>query len=257
VTIYHAGSQLLTGFYDTEIIDMLQQRLTDRGVKFVLNQRVSSLDDIEADAFIFALGFCPNSALGGDAIKRLGKNNSYAVDLFQRTNVDRVYAIGDCASSFNNVTQKPAYYALGSNTATTALVAAHHITGIETPSLGRQGANAIEIFDLKLCGVGITLQSALDLGIQASASTCSDYLKQDDFTDNNAEIHISIVYETDSHRILGAQLASEIDVTQLLHLFSLAIQEGLTLERIKYLDFFFHPTLNKLYNFVVKALHFV
>ncbi|MDR2538937.1 MAG: FAD-dependent oxidoreductase [Bifidobacteriaceae bacterium] len=257
VTIYQSDSQLLTGFYDSEIIELLHNRLLEHHVQIKLNHRVDSLDDIEADAFIFALGFRANTALGGEQIARLDLAHCYLVDEFQKTNQPQVYAIGDCASSFNNVTREPTYYALGSNTSTTALIAAHHIMGIKTPNLGRQGANAIDVFNLKLCSVGITLQTALANGMKADASTCMDQLKQEDFIENNSQVHISVVYETETNRLLGVQLASDTDVSEILHLFSLAIQEGLTLEHLKYLDMFFHPTLNKLYNFVIKALHFV
>jgi NADPH-dependent 2,4-dienoyl-CoA reductase/sulfur reductase-like enzyme len=233
VTIYHSGTQLLTGFYDTEIVELLQNRLIEKGVKLVLGSRVNNIDDIEADAFLFSLGFRPNSELGSDKIERLPKVNCYKVDQFQRTSIPNVYAIGDCASSLNNVTGEPAYFALGSNTATTALVCAHHILGIDTPNLGRQGANAIEIFDLKLCSVGFTLESARAHGFNALSTTCSDRVKQDDFTTNNDQVTISVVYDQTSHRLLGVQIASFTDVSPILHMFSLAIQEGLTLERIK------------------------
>lgn len=46
----------------------------------------------------------------------------------------------------------------------------------------------------------------------------------------NFPVTIKIVYDKDSRRILGAQMAAREDISLGIHLFSLAIQEGVTIE---------------------------
>lgn len=53
--------------------------------------------------------------------------------------------------------------------------------------------------------------------------------------------------------IVGAQMASRHDMSMGIHLFSLAIQERVTIDKLKLLDMFFLPHFNKPYNYVTMA----
>ena len=47
------------------------------------------------------------------------------------------------------------------------------------------------------------------------------------------KVLISIVDDMDTRRVLGAQLASGPDISMGIHMFSLAIQEGVTIDKLK------------------------
>ena len=53
--------------------------------------------------------------------------------------------------------------------------------------------------------------------------------------------------------MVGAQLASEYDVSMATHMFSLAIEEGVTIDKLKLLDIFFLPHFNQPYNYITMA----
>lgn len=57
----------------------------------------------------------------------------------------------------------------------------------------------------------------------------------------------------DTRRVLGAQLASRQDISMGIHMFSLAIQEGVTIDKLKLLDIFFLPHFNQPYNYITMA----
>ena len=75
-------------------------------------------------------------------------------------------------------------------------------------------------------------------------------LQRPGFMRENAEVKIRIVYEKDSRRVVGAQLASTMDVSMAIHMFSLAIEEGVSIDRLKLLDIFFLPHFNQPYNYI-------
>lgn len=64
----------------------------------------------------------------------------------------------------------------------------------------------------------------------------------------NPEVTIRVVYDGTTRRVLGAQMASAYDMSAGIHLFSLAIQEGITIDRLALLDIFFLPHFNQPYN---------
>ena len=46
----------------------------------------------------------------------------------------------------------------------------------------------------------------------------------------NAKVKVRIVYERDSRRIVGAQMASTEDISMGIHMFSLAIEQEVTID---------------------------
>ena len=51
-----------------------------------------------------------------------------------------------------------------------------------------------------------------------------------------------------TRQIKGAQLMSKYDMSMMIHMFSLAIQEKVTIDRLSLTDFFFLPHYNQPYN---------
>jgi len=53
--------------------------------------------------------------------------------------------------------------------------------------------------------------------------------------------------------ILGAQMASTYDISMGIHMFSLAIQEKVTIDKLALTDILFLPHFNKPYNYITMA----
>ena len=52
---------------------------------------------------------------------------------------------------------------------------------------------------------------------------------------------------------MGAQLASTYDMSATIHMFSLAIQQKVTIDTLKLTDFFFLPHFNQAHNYITMA----
>lgn len=64
---------------------------------------------------------------------------------------------------------------------------------------------------------------------------------------------VHIIYDKSSRRILGAQLCSEYDISMAIHMFSLAVQEQVSIDTLKLFDMFFLPHFNQPYNYITMA----
>ena len=184
----------------------------------------------KADIVVNSIGFRPNNELGKDHLE-LFANGAYLVDSHFKTSDDDVYAIGDCATNYSNALKRTDYIALASNAVRSGIVAAHNLAGHVVEGAGVQGSNGINIFDLKLVSTGLTQKAAAAAGIDA------DYVEHEDtqfpsFMPENYKVKLRITFDKASRRIIGAQLASEYDVSLLIHMFSLAIQEELTIDKL-------------------------
>ena len=73
-------------------------------------------------------------------------------------------------------------------------------------------------------------------------------------TGENATVKIRIVYDKETRRVLGAQLASAYDISMGIHMFSLAVAKQVTIDELKLLDIFFLPHFNQPYNYITMAV---
>ena len=69
----------------------------------------------------------------------------------------------------------------------------------------------------------------------------------------NPKVKLKIVYDAKTRVIVGAQMASTYDMSMGIHMFSLAIQERVTIDKLKLLDIFFLPHFNQPYNYITMA----
>ncbi len=265
VTVIDCVDTCLSGYYDKDFTDIMRENLRNHGVKLAFGETVQKMegkDKVEkvitdkgehkADMVIMAIGFRPNTTLAGGQLD-LFRNGAFLVDKHQQTSQKDVYAVGDCATVYDNSIQEVNYIALASNAVRSGIVAAHNSCGNELESVGVQGSNGISIWGLHMLSTGLTLAKAEKLGIKAAAVDYEDYQKPAFIEKNNQKVKIRIVYDKDSRVVLGAQMTSEYDISMGLHMFSLAIQEKVTIDKLKLVDLFFLPHFNQPYSYIALA----
>lgn len=265
VILIDVADTCLTGYYDRELSDLMSQNLADHGIKLAYGQTVKAVEGegkverivtdketFDVDMVIMAVGFRPNTALGAGKIE-LFRNGAFLVDKKQETSIPGVYAVGDCATIYDNSLGKMSYIALASNAVRSGIVGAYNATGHELEGIGVQGSNGINIYDLKMVSTGLTLEKAKAAGYNAVETGFNDLQKPEFIKYNNHEVAIRIVFDKDTRVILGAQMASHEDISMGIHLFSLAIQEKVTIDKLALTDIFFLPHFNKPYNYITMA----
>ena len=265
VILIDVADTCLAGYYDRELSDLMSKNLADHGIKLAYGQTVKAVEGegkverivtdketFDVDMVIMAVGFRPNTALGAGKIE-LFRNGAFLVDKKQETSIPGVYAVGDCATIYDNSLGKMSYIALASNAVRSGIVGAYNATGHELEGIGVQGSNGINIYDLKMVSTGLTLEKAKAAGYNAVETGFNDLQKPEFIKHNNHEVAIRIVFDKDTRVILGAQMASHEDISMGIHLFSLAIQEKVTIDKLALMDIFFLPHFNKPYNYITMA----
>jgi NADPH-dependent 2,4-dienoyl-CoA reductase/sulfur reductase-like enzyme len=264
VTLIDCVNTCLAGYYDDEFTVIMKENLEKNGIKLAFNETVQKIEGKDkvsqvvtdkgthkADMVIMAIGFRPNNKLGEGKLE-LFRNGAFIVDKHQMTSIKDVYAIGDCATVYDNSVDDINYIALASNAVRSGIVAGHNSCGNSLESVGVQGSNGISIWGYNMLSTGMTLGKAKKLGINAGAADFEDYQKPG-FMEQNSKVKIRIVYDLDSRVVLGAQMASDYDISMGLHMFSLAIQEKVTIDKLRLLDLFFLPHFNQPYSYIALA----
>jgi NADPH-dependent 2,4-dienoyl-CoA reductase/sulfur reductase-like enzyme len=265
VLLFEAENTSLATYYDDWFTKDMDKNLADNGVELHFGEMVQEIEGGDkvkgivtnkgkyaVDMVVMAIGFRPNASLAGDTLEKFG-NGAYKVNLRQETSQKDVYAIGDCATVFNNATGQSAYIALATNAVRSGVVAGHNACGTPLESAGVQGSNGICIFGYKMVSTGLNMKAAEKAGFKPVYTQFEDLQKPAFIEGDNSKVKLRIVYDKDTRRVLGAQMASAYDISMGIHMFSLAIEEKVTIDKLKLLDIFFLPHFNQPYNYITMA----
>lgn len=270
VTLIDFTDRILQKYYEEEFSAPMQEELNKAGVTTLLNQKVVEFstdnngncnivktdkgEEISTDLVIMSVGFRPYANFL-DGIVELAPNGAVITDDYRYTSDENILAIGDGATIRNNTNgQSDAYVALASNAIRTGVAAALNIYKKEFKFTGVQGANGLSIYDYNLVSVGYTEEAAKNVfKMNVSSAYIQDKVRPE-FMPHNEDVQIRVCFDLDSGRIIGAQIGSREDIHLAIHFFSLAIQEGKTVNDLVLSDLFFLPHYNKPINYILKVL---
>lgn len=267
VLLFDAEKTALSSYYDEDFTKEMDKNLSKNGIELhygelareykgkngKVSQVVTDKSSYDVDLVINCIGFIPNSGLVGDILETL-PNGAIKVNKHQQTSQKDVYAIGDVATIYSNALKDHAYIALASNAVRSGIVAGHNVGGAVLESPGVQGANGISIFGYHMTSAGFSVKAAEKFGIDVDYTDFEDTQKAWFVEEANALVKVRIVYEKDSRRIVGAQMASTSEIIAgNINMFSLAIQEETTVDELALLDLFFLPHFNNPYNYMTMA----
>jgi NADPH-dependent 2,4-dienoyl-CoA reductase/sulfur reductase-like enzyme len=191
-----------------------------------------------ADLVILAVGVRPNSALPQAAGIACGPTGAVAVDDHQRTNVEGIYAGGDVAEAFHQVTGEPAYIPLGTTANKQGRVAGENIAGGDAAFHGIVGTTVVKVFDVDAARTGLTEVEARQRHDDARATRIKTHSRAH-YMPGRGPLEVKLVYKSDG-RLLGAQMvghgaAKRIDVV------AAALPHQLTVADLQRLDLSYAP----------------
>ncbi len=257
VTLIDGMDRVLSKYLDKEFTDTAEDEFRNHGIKLALGETVSKFEgedgkvtkvitnkgEYEADLIILCIGFRPSTALFKDKLDML-PNGAIIVDEYMRTSKEGIFAAGDCASIIYNPTGKREYIPLATNAVRMGTLIGRNLVEPTTKYMGTQGTSGIKIYDYNIASTGLTEASAKAAGLKVKTVSATDNYRPE-FMPTFDSATVKVVYDEDSEVILGAQIISKTDLTQLMNTMSVVIQNKMTIDELAFVDFFFQPHFNK------------
>ncbi|MCD6570551.1 MAG: FAD-dependent oxidoreductase [Deltaproteobacteria bacterium] len=252
VTILKKTPQMLLNF-DPEISALVEEEVRSKGVKIEtgidvlafegegkVEKVVTNKGEVKADAVLIAKGATPNVDIARQIGIKIGSTGAIAVDEHQRTNIDRVYAGGDCAEAYHIVLGKPAYIPLGTTANKTGRIAGENIGGLDTKFGGIVGTAVSKIFDLEVARTGLSLREATKNGFDAYATNISHRSRSKHYP-GGCPITVQFIAERHTKRLLGAQMIGKEGVAHRIDVIAAALHAGMSADDIYGLDLAYAP----------------
>ena len=194
---------------------------------------------IRADMVLISAGVRPNTELAAAAGIALGASGAIRVNTLMQTNMESIYACGDCTEQYHLVTRKTVYRPLGSTANKMGRIAGDVITGGNSEFRGILGTGIFRIFDMTVAQTGLSEREAHELGYDVAV--CHNIKPNKPEYMGGKEMIIKGVADKSDGRLLGVQIVGEEGVDKRIDVFATAITYKAKVEDLFHLDLAYAP----------------
>ena len=267
VTVVDMTAQILPNILDPEMAGFAARQLRKGGLKILTGTAVSALrgeglvssvstsaGELAADIVILSIGIRPATAfLENTGIEMI--KGAVAVDEYQRTNLDDIYAVGDCAIVKNRITGEPQWSAMGSTANITARCLAKTLTGTESRYGGCLGTGVVKLSDTMNAGrTGLSEKQAKKAGYDIVTVVCVSDDKAHYYPDSSVFV-TKLIADQSTGRLLGMQVIGGGSVDKMTDIAVVGISAGLKISDFDTMDMAYAPPFSTAIHPFVQACY--
>ena len=206
----------------------------------------------ETDMVIISTGVRPNVNVAQEAGIELGITGAIKVNSRMRTNLQDIYACGDCVEKINMVSNAPVWLPQGSTANKEGRVAAINACGEVEDFEGILGSAVLRYRALNISMTGLTEKTAQKLGYD----TVSVVITKRDKAGYMPEVQnvtLKLVADRRSHKVLGAQAIGCGDADKRVNTVSVGLLSGMRVEDLLDVDLTYAPPFSTSIDILISA----
>ncbi|MHA2056756.1 MAG: NAD(P)/FAD-dependent oxidoreductase [Candidatus Thorarchaeota archaeon] len=245
VTVVEFLPHILLAMVDPDMAAIVEAHCEEHGIKIlnntaaqeikgkdspetvvVQNRENEEMSEIPADFVVVATGVRPVTTLAEKLGVEIGVSRGMKTDDRMMTNVDQVYACGDCAEHVEFITRTPCAGGLGTVAVRQARVAGINAAGGNVTFPGIVGAKVTKLFGLEIASTGFTDDMAKRFEIPVVKGSMKGHTKPPYYI-GGKELKVKTFYNKETGKLVGGQLVGEEDAAMRLNVLTLGIQQDI------------------------------
>lgn len=253
VTVIQRSNQLFAPM-DADMASFIHAQMRSHGVKLKLEKTVTGFsskggkpvtmikdsEPISSDMVLLGVGVEPDTVLAEKAGLALGIRGAVAVNEYMETSVPDIYAVGDAVEVSHFVTGKKSLISLAGPANKQGRIAADNICGGNSMFKGTQGSSVIKIFEMTGAVTGINEKTAEAAGLVYDKVVLSP-VSHAAYYPGGQTMYMKVLYEKETLRLLGAQIAGYEGVDKRIDVIAAAIRAGMTADKLAELELAYAP----------------
>jgi NADPH-dependent 2,4-dienoyl-CoA reductase/sulfur reductase-like enzyme len=264
VTVIEKLPRVLPNF-DVELSDKVEEKLKEKGINMRLGSELKAImgnstvmgvitdtEEIEADLVLMGVGIKANAAIAKEAGIEIGHTGSIKVNSRMETNIQGVYACGDCAEAYHRILKRNVWIPLGDTANKQGRIAGANIAGEEISFPGIIGSAATKVFEYEVARTGLGEIEAVTEGFEVETNVIEAGTRAHYYPGKKL-IKIKLIAEKGSGKLLGAQAIGEEGVSKRIDVLATAIWNGMTLNEIAWLDLTYVPPVAPVWDPILVA----
>ncbi len=256
------------GTFDPDVGELISDAVRGMGIALVLSEEVTAVEvgpdrraravitasgrELPADLVVLGLGVRPNVQLAKEAGIPLGLSGGVAVDRRMRTQIEGVWAAGDCVESQHRLSGQRVVVALGTHANKQGRVAGINIGGGYATFPGVIGTAITKVCDLEVARTGLSSKEAEAAGY-AFVTAAVDSTTKAGYFPGSRPIRVKMIAERRTGRLLGAQIVGREAAAKRIDALAICIWNEMTVDEILSLDLAYAPPFSPVWDPVLIA----
>lgn len=266
VTVADMCDQILPNILDPEMAAYASKRLRADGLRILtgvslssvrgensVESVITSVGELDADVVIMCIGIRPSTDFLKDSGIEMIKG-AICVDSYQKTNLDDIYAAGDCAIVKNLLTGNRQWSAMGSTANITARCLAKTLTGENSSYAGCLGTGVVKLSRTLNAGrTGLSEKQAREAGFDVETVICVTDDKAHYYPDSDSFV-TKLIADKNSGKLLGLQVLGGA-VDKMTDIAVVGISSGLRVSDYDAMDMAYAPPFSTAIHPFVQACY--
>lgn len=255
-TLIEASSHVLS-MLDSDIAELIIEYINEESndyAKLLTNDTVVSFegkDKVEevitangehfaTDMVIMCAGIRPTVDIAVEAGINLGKTGAIKVNSRMETNIENIYACGDCIEETNVITHRQVWLPLGTNANKEGRCAAVNLAGYTEDFEGVLGSTVTRYLNLTISTTGLTHKVAEEEGFDPVSIVVTKRDKAG-YMPEVRNVTIKLTADKRTHKLLGGQAIGCGDADKRINTLSVGLLNGITVEEFLGADITYAP----------------
>lgn len=264
VTIIERNDRL-AGIFDRELSELIHDEANRQKIRLRLGESVEGFGgrtfveyvktdkgEIKTDLVLVSVGVKPNTAFTKDTGIVTGVKGAIQVNSSMQTNVEDIFAAGDCATQYHRIKERDDYIPLGTHANKQGQIAGLNMINLHKTFKGVVGTSIIKFFDLTLGRTGLSEKEAQRLNIPAASVTIQARDIAGYYPDAK-KMTVKLVYHKDTHQLLGGQIIGKSGVDKRIDVLSTSLFHNMTIKELLDLDLAYAPPYNGVWDPIQQA----
>ena len=257
VRLIQRGSRVFNRIFDERVTELMHEELLEHGVELVLNEGVEAFEGeglvnevktdknrYTTDLVVIATGFKPNTEFLQESRLKMLKNGAIIVNKKAETNLEDIYAAGDCATVPHMIDDEDVYIPLATGANKLGRVAGENMAGGEAEYLGSLGSACVKVMDYEAAVTGLNEEQAAARGIICESVFIKDK-NQTGYYPNQQDLYIKLVYEKETKEIIGGETLGKNGAALRINVIAMAIRAKMRTDELGMMDFCYAPPISK------------
>jgi len=259
-------SEQVMNTLDPDMGELVSEALMKVGVKLYRNESLTAFETdngsvqavvtdqrtLPTDLVILGMGVQPNTGLAQDAGIPLGVKGAIKVNDLMQTEIEGIWAAGDCAECYHLMRRQPFHIALGTVANKMGRVAGINIGGGYATFPGIVGTAVSKICDVEVARTGLQEKEVQDLGLQYVTGKIESSTRAGYYPDSG-RIHVKLLAEKGTGRLLGGQIVGKEGAAKRIDVLATALHAELTLDAMINLDLSYAPPYSPVWDPIIIA----
>ncbi|HNR52359.1 MAG TPA: FAD-dependent oxidoreductase [Deltaproteobacteria bacterium] len=258
VTMIEYADHVLTTL-DPEMSNLVKDHLEKHGVRVITGMPVHAIEQhdgqlsvigsdgltTQSDIVLVAAGARPNVSLAKSSGVNIGQFGAVCVNRKMETNVEDVYAAGDCAETWHLILGKYVYMPLGTTAHKQGRVAGENAAGGAALFKGSLGTQVVKIFDLVAARTGLRDNEAKAAGFHP-LTVDVELWDHKAYYPGAKLIHIRITGDRSTQKLLGVQIIGHhgSEISKRVDVIAAALFNDMKMDELSDLDLTYTPPLS-------------